>query len=161
MPMPTITLSTTIIAPIPRCFDLARSIDFHAHSMSRSGERAVGGRTSGLIGEGEEVTWEARHFGLSQRLISRVTLCRPPRLFVDEQVRGPFRSLHHEHRFEQIDERSTRLTDEFTFRAPLGPLGRFAEACFLTRYMRGLLRDHQQNLKRALETDEWRRFIPG
>ncbi|HZW11263.1 MAG TPA: SRPBCC family protein [Phycisphaerales bacterium] len=159
--MPTITLSATIHAPISRCFDLARSIDFHTHSMRGTGERAIAGRTSGLIAEGEEVTWQARHFGLVQRLTSRVSVCRPPQVFIDEQVRGPFRSFRHEHRFEPLDERATRLTDIFTYRAPLGPLGRIAEAAFVTGTMRRLLQRHQEHLKAALESEEWRRFLPG
>lgn len=36
-----------------RLFDLARSIDVHVESQRASGERAVSGVTSGLIGEGE------------------------------------------------------------------------------------------------------------
>jgi ligand-binding SRPBCC domain-containing protein len=157
--MATITLSITVRAPISRCFDLARSIEFHTHSMRSTGERAVAGRTSGLIVEGEEVTWQGRHFGILQRLTSRVNLCRPPQLFIDEQVRGPFHSFRHEHRFEAIDDHTTRLTDVFTYRAPLGPLGRIAEATFLTRALRRLLAGHQRHLKAALETDEWRRFL--
>jgi ligand-binding SRPBCC domain-containing protein len=157
--MPTITLSIPIRGPSERCFDLARSIDFHTHSMRASGERAVSGRTSGLINLGEEVTWEATHLGVAHRLTSRVTLCRPPSLFVDEQVRGPFRSFRHEHRFESLDVNETRLTDVFEFRAPLGPLGRLAEATFLTRHMRRLLLAHQRRLKAAIESDRWRTFL--
>lgn len=158
--MPTITVTTTINAPAARCFDLARSIDFHTHSMRATGERAIAGVTRGLIGEGQSVTWRARRLGLTQTLTSRVTTCRPPHLFVDEQARGPFKSFRHEHRFEALDEQTTRLTDIFTFLAPLGPLGRLAEALFLTGYMRRLLEQHLGNLKYALETDEWREFLP-
>lgn len=46
--------------PPERLFDLARSIDAHVESQKGSGERAVAGVTSGLIGEGQEVTWRAR-----------------------------------------------------------------------------------------------------
>lgn len=157
--MPTLTLTTTIYAPSGRCFDLARSIDFHTHSMRATGERAIAGTTSGLIAEGETVTWQARHLGLTHRLTSRITCFEPPHLFIDEQVRGPFRSLRHEHRFERLDEHTTRLTDALTFRAPLGPLGRLAEPLF-TRHLRRLIAAHQQHLKEALESDEWRQFLP-
>ena len=60
--MPRIVLHTSIAAPIERCFDLARSIDLHMASTDWSGERAVAGVTSGLIGPGQEVTWRGRHF---------------------------------------------------------------------------------------------------
>jgi hypothetical protein len=54
--MPRIEVITFIAAPIETVFDLARSIDAHAASQSRHGEKAVAGRTSGLIEKGEEVT---------------------------------------------------------------------------------------------------------
>jgi len=69
--MATIQLETLIRAPLARVFDLARDIDFHKRSMVHTGERAVGGCTSGLVGLGEEVEWEARHFGLSRLLAVR------------------------------------------------------------------------------------------
>lgn len=60
----------------------------------------MGGVTAGRIGLGEEVTWRAVHFGLPFTMTSRVTELERPLRFVDEQVRGPFRSFRHEHRFE-------------------------------------------------------------
>jgi hypothetical protein len=71
--VPSIYLQTQINAPVERCFDLSRSIDLHMISTSYSEEKAVEGVTSGLIGQGETVTWEAKHFGIIQRLSSKIT----------------------------------------------------------------------------------------
>ena len=57
-----IELETRINAPIERVFDLSRSIDAHLDSTSSTGERAIAGTTTGLIGLGETVTWSAVHF---------------------------------------------------------------------------------------------------
>lgn len=67
--------------------------------METSGEQAIGGVTSGSIALGETVTWRARHFGIWFTMTSRITSLERPNRFVDEQVRGPFRSFHHEHVF--------------------------------------------------------------
>jgi len=72
--MAKVRIVTKIAAPIGVCFNLARDIDFHTRSLRDTGERAVGGRTSGLIGLGESVTWEARHLGVRQRLTARSPL---------------------------------------------------------------------------------------
>ena len=53
-----------IAAPVETVFDLSLDIDAHVASMADSGERAIGGVTSGLIGLGETVTWRAKHFGV-------------------------------------------------------------------------------------------------
>ena len=146
-----ITLSTHINAPIHRCFDLARSIDLHTASMKHTGEKAIAGRTSGLIGLGETVTWEAKHFGIRQRLTSKITEFEYPDYFVDEMVSGAFKSFRHEHRFSW-QEGKTLMTDIFDFEAPFGPLGWLANTLFLKSYMKGLLTKRNQIIKQAAET---------
>jgi ligand-binding SRPBCC domain-containing protein len=118
-------------------FDLSLSIDTHLESMARSGERAVAGVTSGTIGLGESVTWRARHFGIVWSMTSRITALDRPHRFVDEQVRGPFRSFHHEHRFDK-DGGETVMTDTITLRSPL--LGWLVEPLLLRPYLQRLIR---------------------
>jgi hypothetical protein len=60
-----------IAAPIQRCFDLSRSIEVHLLGTERTGERAVSGVTTGLIGLDESVRWRAKHLGVRQHLTSR------------------------------------------------------------------------------------------
>lgn len=126
--------------PPGQLFDLARSIDVHVDSQKGSGERAVGGVTSGLIGLEQEVTWRARHFGVPLTMTSRVTALDFPRSFVDEQVRGPFRSFRHVHEFE-ANPGGCIMTDRVEFCAPFGLLGRAAEMLVLRPYLQRLIRD--------------------
>ncbi len=135
--MPVIRIQTDIRAPVETCFDLSRDIDLHLESMITSNERAVAGVTSGLIGGGQEVSWEARHLGRFWRMTSRITEFDPPHRFVDEMVRGPFASFRHDHRFEAHDD-GTRMTDVVRFRMGRGILGRIADP-FAFLYLRRLL----------------------
>lgn len=152
--MAVIHLQTVIDAPIERCFDLARSIDLHTRSMAQQSERAVAGRTRGLIELGEEVTWEARHFGIKQRLTSRITAFERPRYFQDTMVRGAFKRFVHDHVFEKQGS-ATVMQDVFDYSAPLGILGRLAERLFLTRYMANLLRQRNAVIRAMAEGDQW------
>ena len=52
------------------------------------------------------------------------------------------------------------MRDIVTFAAPLPPLGRVAEAMFLGRYMRQLLRERNEVIRQVAESDEWQRYIP-
>ena len=124
--------------PRERLFDLARSIDAHVESQKGSGERAVAGVMTGLIGDGQEVTWRARHLGLPLTMTSRVIALDHPRIFVDEQVRGPFRSFRHIHEFESTPGGSV-MTDRVEFTAPFGLLGRIAEKLILGPYLQRLI----------------------
>jgi len=154
----TIELSTFIAAPPERVFDLARSIDLHRLSMERSREEAVAGRTSGLIGPGETVTWRAWHFGVRQRLAVRITGYERPRWFRDELVRGVFATMVHDHHFGPVDG-GTEMRDVFRFGAPAGPLGRLIETLLLERYMTRLLEDRNAAIKAAAEGDSWRKLL--
>ena len=142
---------TVIAAPREVCFDLARDIDFHVRSLAETGERAVAGRTAGLIGLGESVTWEARHLGVRQRLTSAVTAFDRPTYFRDAMTAGAFRTFAHDHRFEATDG-GTVMTDDIAFRSPLGPLGWLVDALFLTGYLHRLLEGRCQAIRREAET---------
>jgi ligand-binding SRPBCC domain-containing protein len=133
--------------PRERLFDLARSIDAHVDSQQGSGERAVGGVTSGLIGEGQQVTWRARHFGIPLTMTSRICALEYPASFVDEQVKGPFKSFRHVHEFEAAGSGSV-MTDRIELTAPLGILGLIAERLFLRRYLQRLIADRGRFLAR-------------
>lgn len=50
--------------------------------------------------------------------------------FVDTQLRGPYRAWWHEHRFIAHGDR-TLMVDRVYYAAPLGPLGRLANALFV------------------------------
>jgi ligand-binding SRPBCC domain-containing protein len=134
--MPLILLETRIEAPIECCFDLARDIDLHMRSTQRTREVAIAGITEGLINSGDEVTWEATHFGIRQKLTSRITAFDRPNHFRDSQVRGAFRRFDHDHRFETISGGITLMRDEFDYESPLGWLGKMADRLFLETYLR-------------------------
>jgi hypothetical protein len=136
----TIRLETWIAAPIERCFDAARDLDLHVKSMAHTNEQPVGGRTSGLIELGEEVTWRARHFGVVQHFTSRITA---------------FHSFVHDHYFESDGDR-TKMSEVLVFSAPLGFLGRIAEKLVLRRYLTQLLTRRAEVIRTHVEGREAR-----
>jgi ligand-binding SRPBCC domain-containing protein len=150
--LPVIDLETWINAPIGRCFDLSRDIDLHMQSTAHTHEIAVAGVTKGLIGLDEEVTWEATHFGIRQRLTSRITAYRRPFHFRDSQVRGPFRRFDHDHFFSEVDG-GTLMRDVFDFESPLGTIGDLANRIYLRRYMTILLERRNKLIKEVAERE--------
>ena len=150
--MPLIQLRTTIDAPVEHVFDLSRSIDAHMVSAQGTHERAVAGRTSGFIELGETVTWEARHFGIKQRLTVKITAMNRPHSFEDVMIQGAFRSMRHQHEFSRVGN-STRMSDAFHFSAPFGFFGSLAERLFLTAYMKRFLVKRNRILKQMAESN--------
>lgn len=158
--MPTIQLETRINVPIQICFDLARSIDLHPRTVPRTRERAIAGRTSGLIGAGETVTFEAVHLGIRQRLSSRITEFDAPHVFADEMTQGAFQSLRHRHAFAALADGGTLMTDTLEFTSPLGLLGLIADRLFLERHMRRFLLSRNRELKRIAESGGYAGVLP-
>lgn len=149
---------TLIAAPIERVFDLARSIDLHTDSASKTNERAVAGVTTGLIGLGQEVTWQGRHFGMLQSLTVKITAFNRPSFFADQMIKGAFRRFEHRHHFAETDG-ATRMLDELDFQSPFGPIGSLTDRLILNQYMRSFLIERNRILKQVAEGDGWQRYL--
>jgi ligand-binding SRPBCC domain-containing protein len=148
--MPTIKLTTIINAPIEICFDLSRDIDIHQQSTTKSKEIAIAGKTSGLCELNDEITWQARHFGIKQKLTVKITQMQKPYFYQDKMLKGAFKSLEHNHHFES-NETQTIMKDVFGFESPLGILGVLVNKLFLTKYMTNFLKMRNQFLKEMAE----------
>lgn len=145
-----VTIDTFIEALPEVCFDLASDIDAHVASTGRTRERAVAGVVSGKMALGDTVTFEAVHFGVRQRLTSKIVEYERPEFFIDEMVKGAFKKLRHEHRFEARGN-GTPMVDILEFESPLGPLGWLVDRLVLKSYMARFIRDRGQALKRLAE----------
>lgn len=156
--MAVIVLRTVINAPADRCFNLSLSIELHQLSTAHTNEKAIAGKTSGLIGLGESVTWRARHFGVWQELSSKVTALEFPHYFIDEMQKGIFKKMRHVHRFENV-ENGTLMIDEFEFISPLGFLGQVADILFVKTYLKNLLVRRNKIIKNFAETTEWQKLL--
>lgn len=148
--MPVIRLQTVVNAPIDVVFDLSRSIDLHTISTAHTNEQAVAGKTTGLIGMGESVTWKARHFGVTQLLSSKITAFSRPNSFTDEMVSGAFKRFKHDHKFSE-ENGIVLMTDIFDYTSPYGIFGRIADYLFLKRYMTELLTERNRIVKAFAE----------
>ncbi|MGF1925258.1 MAG: SRPBCC family protein [Bacteroidia bacterium] len=156
--MPIIELVTEIKSTIDICFDLSRSIDLHKISTAKTNEQAISGTTSGLISLNEQVTWQATHFGLKQKLTTKITAFEQPHYFVDEQVTGAFKSMYHMHKFEQLDYKVI-MKDYFAFVSPFGILGQLFNKLILTKYMQRLLIERNIVIKEYAESGKWKSVL--
>lgn len=151
--MPTIILITKIKAPKKAVFNLSRNIDFHQLSTHKTNEKAIAGKTSGLIELGETVTWRAKHLGVYQELTSKITEMEPYNHFRDEMVKGIFKSIKHQHIFNE-EHGFTTMKDIFFYKSPLGVLGKLADSLFLKNYLKQFLIRRNKLIKNTLENTQ-------
>lgn len=156
--MPTIHLTTFIAAPVARVFDLSRSVDVHKQSMTKHKEEAVAGIRFGLIEKSESVTWKARHLFKTRFLRSEITDMKKPDMFVDQQVKGDFKMMKHEHHFKPC-ENGTIMIDLIEFEAPYGSFGKLFSKLYLTRYVKNLIEQRNKSIKEFAESEKWRKFL--
>lgn len=148
--MPIIEHQILIKAPIEVCFDLARDVNIHTKTTSKTKERAISGVTKGLLEEGDTVTWEAVHFGVKQRLTAKVIEMQKTYRFVDIMIKGAFHSFVHTHNFIKGNN-ETMMIDTFQYKSPLGPIGIIADKLFLERYMKKFIISRAKELKKIAE----------
>jgi ligand-binding SRPBCC domain-containing protein len=156
--MPTIHLTTFIAAPVARVFDLARSIDVHRQSMTKHKEEAVAGIRFGLIEKNESVTWKAKHLFKTRFLRSEIVDMKKPDMFIDQQVKGDFKTMKHEHHFKPC-ENGTIMIDLIEFEAPYGSFGKLFSKLYLTRYVKNLIEQRNKSIKEFAESEKWRKFL--
>lgn len=148
--MATLKLITFIQATPKKCFELSRSIDMHLQSMQSTNEKVIAGRTHGAMVTGETVTWHARHFGFNWTMTVKMGRMDEPNFFEDQMLKGPFKSMHHQHHFEQV-ESGTHMIDIFQYEVPLGVLGKLIDTIVLKPYMTKLLTTRNAEIKLMAE----------
>jgi ligand-binding SRPBCC domain-containing protein len=153
--MPIIKLTTFIQSSQEIVFDLSRSIDLHKIATQKTDEEAIAGKTTGLIEMNEWVTWKAKHFGIYQKLTSKITAFERPHSFTDEMTKGAFKSFKHQHIFKKI-ENGTEMIDIFDYKSPFGIFGKIADSLFLEQYMTGFLVERNQIIKEFAESEKWK-----
>ncbi|TND08454.1 MAG: hypothetical protein FD123_2250 [Bacteroidetes bacterium] len=148
--MTEIRLTTVINAPIEKCFDLSRDVDVHMLSTKQTGERVVAGRTAGLCELHDEITWEARHFGIRQKLQVKITTMDRPHSFSDQMLKGAFKSMFHTHRFEEKNG-TTFMHDDFRYEVPFWFIGWIFDRFVLKKYMTRFLEERNRVIKGLAE----------
>ena len=156
--MPLIELKTEIKSTLEICFDLSRSINLHTISTAHTNEKAVGGKINGLINLDEYVTWQAKHFGIRQKLTSKITAFQRPYHFRDEQVKGAFKFIKHDHYFS-LQQNIVIMKDIFDFQSPFGLLGKLADKIILPSYLTKFLLNRNEIIKEYAETEMWKSIL--
>jgi ligand-binding SRPBCC domain-containing protein len=77
------------------------------------------------ISEGTLIDYKLKIKGVPVRWRTRIENWAPPHKFVDTQLRGPYKTWHHTHRFEQLGN-GTLMTDIVRYRMHAWPFGDFA-----------------------------------
>lgn len=99
---------------------------------------------------GTVIDYRLRMHGVPLRWRTLIETWQPQRMFVDRQLRGPYRLWHHTHEFEEHPQ-GTIVRDHVRYGIPLGPIGSLARALFVRRDLERVFDFRQQAVVRLLE----------
>jgi ligand-binding SRPBCC domain-containing protein len=156
--MPKIHLTSFIAAPIERVFDLSRSINLHQISTASTNEKAIDGVMNGLINKDETVTWQAKHLFKTRLFTSKITEMKNPDFFIDEMIKGDFKSFNHQHHFKAAAN-GTIMIDLLNFETPYGIFGKIVNTIFLKSYIEKFLIKRNEVIKEYAETQKWKAIL--
>ena len=156
--MESFTIHTIIKNNCEVVFDLCRSIDLHLISTSKTNEKAIAGKTSGLINLNETVTWQANHLFKKRFFTSQITDFNYPFSFTDQMIKGDLQSFSHQHIFKKNAE-GTLMTDVVYLKAPYGLLGEIVMKLVLKNYFKKLLIVRNNIIKQFAESEQWKMIL--
>ena len=152
-----IHLTTFMQAPCERVFDLSRHVSVHKHSMAKYREKIVNS-VSGLMDLNDEVIWKARHFFKERMLTVKINAIKKPSYFKDEQVKGDFKRMVHEHYFKPVNN-GTLMIDQVTYDLPFGVIGKLADKIYFEKYLKSLLAERNAVIKQIAESNQWKQYL--
>lgn len=100
------------------------------------------------IEEGALIEYRLRLFGIPFTWLTQIMRWDPPSMFVDEQLRGPYRQWVHTHGFREEDG-GTVIEDEVTYRLPFYPVGEIAYP-LIQLLLKGIFAFRQQAIREHL-----------
>ncbi len=134
--MPLFERSSWIAAPVETVFSFHERPDAFATLTPPWQNVEIVSRSGGLEA-GARLVIRLRFGPFSKTWIARHTVFERNRLFVDEQIAGPFRSWRHCHRFSS-EGGGSRLTDSIEYSLPGGRLADFLAGWLVRAQLRRL-----------------------
>jgi ligand-binding SRPBCC domain-containing protein len=143
-------LETTTLVPLP----IERVFAFfsEAGNLARITPPGLGFRilTPGplAMGEGTQIEYAIRVFGLPMRWKSLIRDWDPPNVFVDEQLVGPYKRWVHTHRFRPSPE-GTMMQDRVEYELRFWPAGELVHP-LVRRQLDAIFRYRGEAIRRIL-----------
>jgi ligand-binding SRPBCC domain-containing protein len=158
--MPTLEFETTVAAPLEKVWAFYEDVAASLPALTAPEEGLTIESADVPVKVGSKIVLNVNGPFGRVRWVARIVEHHPPHAvvfgeearFVDEQESGPFKFWRHEHEFERIDEKATRVADRITYRVPFAAVGGWlVDAIFVRPKLRRLFRYRHDQLRLRME----------
>jgi ligand-binding SRPBCC domain-containing protein len=157
--MPTLVFELTLAVPLEEVWAFHDDPTQNLPALTPPELHATLDRADLPVKEGSRIT--LHHKGPLGRTVHwtvRITAHHPPHgvvfgaeaRFTDTQESGPFAAWTHDHEFEALDAKTTRIVDRITYRLPLHPFSLPLDLLFVRPRLRKMFRFRHQRTAELL-----------
>jgi ligand-binding SRPBCC domain-containing protein len=163
--MPTREFQTTVTAPLEAVWAFFQDVEKSLPALTSPQEGITIESADAPLKAGSRIVLHMNGpLRRRVRWVARIVGHAPPHAvmfgqearFVDEQETGPFRSWRHDHEFEALDARTTRVVDRITYRLPFAPIGWLVDVLLVRRKLVAAFRYRHDQLRKRFEAPGWR-----
>ncbi len=90
-------------------------------------------------------------FKIQVKWATEITQVKEKEYFIDNQIKGPYKIWHHEHRFKTLNS-GIEMEDILYYDLPLGILGRFVHRIFIQQKVHEIFNFREQKIKELFGT---------
>jgi ligand-binding SRPBCC domain-containing protein len=94
---------------------------------------------------GQLIQYRIKLFGIPFYWKTEICEWNPPHKFADKQLKGPYTTWHHQHKFEEIDGK-TKMTDIITYESKGWILAPFLHWLFVDKNVKGIFAYREKQL---------------
>lgn len=88
-----------------------------------------------ILEAGCQIEFDVSGLGPTQRFLHEIVECARPERIVERQIKGPFRSFHHEAELTVVNSESVLLIDRIRFEPPGGLVGLLLTETRIRRFL--------------------------
>ena len=102
--------------------------------------------------EGTLIDYTIKIMGLPIRWTTLITKYGPPKIFIDQQIKGPYSMWHHKHTFKEINKSETIINDTVTYSLPFGFIGKIAHSIYVKNELNYIFSYREKKISQLLNS---------